>query len=157
LAQLLGGEAVILPAPGVAGSREACLAYYEDPYIRQVLDLGRKASIAIMGIGSPRQDSILIREGKIVSWPELESLRQKGAVGDINLRFFDRHGHAISSGLDERVVGLSIEEIRQIGQVVGIAGGAAKGEAIRAALVGKLLDVLVTDHLTAHQLLSSHA
>jgi DNA-binding transcriptional regulator LsrR (DeoR family) len=77
LAQLVGGEAILLPAPGVAGSREACLAYYEDPYIRQVLDLGRKASIAILGIGAPRQDSILIREGIIVSWSELEALRQK--------------------------------------------------------------------------------
>lgn len=153
LAQLLGGEAVLLPAPGVAGTRQAARAFFTDPFIQQVLGLARRADLAVMGIGAPREDSILIREGKIVSWPELEALRQKGAVGDINLRYFDKSGKAVLSSLDERVVGLSIDEIRSIHQVVGIAGGPEKVEAIHGALAGKLVDVLVTDHLTAERIL----
>jgi DNA-binding transcriptional regulator LsrR (DeoR family) len=153
LAQLLGGEAVLLPAPGVAGSRQAARAFYTDPFIQQALDLARHADLAVMGIGAPREDSILIREGKIVSWPELEALRQKGAVGDINLRYFDKSGKAVPSSLDKRVVGLSIGEIRSLRLVVGIAGGPEKVEAIRGALAGQLVDVLVTDHVTAERIL----
>jgi DNA-binding transcriptional regulator LsrR (DeoR family) len=51
------------------------------------------------------------------------------------------------------VIGLALDEIRQIDRVVGVAGGSAKFEAIQAALNGKLVDVLVTEHLLAQQLL----
>jgi DNA-binding transcriptional regulator LsrR (DeoR family) len=43
--------------------------------------------------------------------------------------------------------------MQSIGLVVGVAGGLAKFRAIQAALRGKLVDVLVTDHVTAKQLL----
>lgn len=153
LALILGGEAILLPTPGVAGTRETRDAFYADPYVKKVLKQARGATMAIMGIGAPRKDSILIREGKIVNWPELENLSQKGAVGDINLRFFDKKGQPISSSLDQRVIGLSLAEIRKIDQVVGISGGAAKVDAIHGALAGKLIHVLVTDHITAQKIL----
>jgi DNA-binding transcriptional regulator LsrR (DeoR family) len=156
LAQVFGGEAVLLNAPGVAGTRIAALAYYADPFIQDVLDQARSATLAVMGIGAPRGDSILIREGKIVSMPELEALGQEGAVGDIHLRYFNRDGNPVPSGLDERVIGLTIEEIRSIPRVIGIAGGSEKFEAIRGALAGSLVDVLVTDHVTARWVLEDH-
>ena len=155
IARVLGGEAVLLPTPAVAGTREARDAFIDDPFVCSVLEQARKAKLAVMGIGAPRIDSILMREGKIVSWEELEAMKQLGAVGDINLRFFNDKGEIISSNLDERVIGLTLEEIRRIHQVVGVAGGAAKVRAIHGALVGNLVDVLVTDHVTAHKLLDS--
>ncbi len=153
LAQTLGGQAVLLPAPGVAGTVAARDAFYHDPYVRRVLEQAAVASLAFMGIGAPRHDSILVREGTIVTWPELAELKEQGAVGDINLRYFDKHGQAIRSDLDNRVIGLTLDEIRQIGHVVGVAGGAAKLKAIQGALKGKLIDVLVTDDVTAQYLL----
>jgi len=155
LAQMLGGEAVLLPTPAVAGTREARDAFFDDPFVSQVLVQARTAKLAMMGIGTPRLDSILMREGKIVSWEELEALKHLGAVGDINLRFFNEWGKLTPSSLDERVIGLTLDEIRKIDQVVGVAGGAAKVHAIHGALVGRLVDVLVTDHVTARQLLDS--
>jgi DNA-binding transcriptional regulator LsrR (DeoR family) len=121
--------------------------------VARALECARAADIAFVGIGAPRQDSILIREGSIVSWQELEALTAEGAVGDINLRYFDARGHAMASHLDSRVIGLSLEEFRSIPHVVGIAGGAAKLNAIRGALEGRLVNVLVTDHRTAERLL----
>ncbi len=156
LAQMLGGRAHLLPAPGVAGSLEARKAYAGDPFVAQALAEGAAANLAFMGIGAPRPDSILCREGTIVSWPELAALEKEGAVGDINLRYFDRLGQQVASDLDERVIGLTLAEIRQIERVVGVAGGAAKVEAIRGALEGKLVDVLVTDHLLAQRLLDGN-
>jgi DNA-binding transcriptional regulator LsrR (DeoR family) len=153
LAHFLGGRAMPLPAPGVAGNRAARNAILKDAHVARVLDTAREADIAFVGIGAPRQDSILVREGSIVKWEELEELKMRGAVGDINLRYFDRDGKAITSDLDDRVVGLSLEDFRAIPHVVGIAGGAAKLDAIRGALEGKLVDVLITDHVTAQKLL----
>jgi len=109
--------------------------------------------MAVMGLGAPRPESILVQEGRIVQWAELEALMKAGAIGDINLRYFDAHGRAVASELDERVIGLTLGEIKRIGHVVGVAGGSAKLRAIRGALEGKLIDVLVTDHVTAQNLL----
>jgi DNA-binding transcriptional regulator LsrR (DeoR family) len=153
LAQILGGRALLLPAPGVAGSLDSSKAYAADPFVVRALAKGAAANLAFMGIGAPRPDSILCREGTIVSWPELSVLEKQGAVGDINLRYFDRLGQRVASDLDERVIGLTLDEIRQIERVVGVAGGAAKFEAIRAALQGKLVNVLVTDHMSGRRLL----
>ena len=108
-----------------------------------------------MGIGAPRQDSILVQEGDIVSWSELTELVERGALGDINLRYFDERGQMLSSALDDRVIGLTLDEIKQIDHVVGVAGGSVKLNAIRGALNGKLINVLVTDHITAQQLMES--
>jgi DNA-binding transcriptional regulator LsrR (DeoR family) len=107
-----------------------------------------------MGIGAPRPDSILVREGEIVKWPELEALSARGAAGDINLRYFDQGGNPVDSNLDARVIGLTLEEIGRIDRVIGIAGGETKVKAMRGALNGKLIDVLVTDHVTAQAILS---
>jgi DNA-binding transcriptional regulator LsrR (DeoR family) len=153
LAQVFGGEAVLLPTPAVAGSREARDTYIEDPFVSQILKQAQSADMAVMGIGAPRLDSILMREGKIVTVQDLENLQQNGAVGDINLRFFDVNGEKVLSNFDQRVIGLTIDEIQRIERLVGVAGGAAKLSAIQGALAGNLLDVLVTDHITAKRVL----
>ncbi len=154
LALALGGQAVLLPAPGVAGTPAAGQAFRSDPYTAQALQQGAAATLAFMGIGAPRPDSVLIRQGTIVSWPQLDALQQQGAVGDINLRFFDAHGQLIPSALNDAVIGLTLEEIGRVPRVVGVAGGAAKLRAIRGALEGRLVNVLVTDHLTSQRLLA---
>jgi DNA-binding transcriptional regulator LsrR (DeoR family) len=155
LAQVFGGEAVLLPTPAVAGSREARNTYFEDPFVSQILGQAQSANLAVMGIGAPRLDSILMREGRIVTEQDLESLKNNGAVGDINLRFFDENGKIVQSNFDQRVIGLTLDEIQRIELVVGVAGGAAKVPAIRGALAGKLVNVLVTDQITAQRVLSA--
>jgi DNA-binding transcriptional regulator LsrR (DeoR family) len=154
LARVLGGQAVLLPAPGIAGTAAAAHALHTDPHVQRAIDQAASATVALMGIGAPRSDSILIRQGTIVSWGELAALQDRGAVGDINLRYFDQDGHLIESGLNDRVIGLTLDQIRQIGTVVGIAGGEAKLKAIQGAVHGKLVDVLVTDDVTARHLLA---
>lgn len=157
MAHFLGGRAIPLPAPGIASNRAARNAFLRDDHIAKVIEAARAADIAFVGIGAPRQESILVREGSIVTWEELEALKARGAVGDLNLRYFDAQGREISSDLDDRVVGLSLEDFRRIPHVVGLAGGADKLEAIRGALQGRLIDVLITDHVTAQKLLADGA
>jgi DNA-binding transcriptional regulator LsrR (DeoR family) len=153
LAQVFGGEAVLLSTPAVAGTREARDTYIEDPFVSHILEQAQSANLAMMGIGAPRLDSILMREGKIVTVKDLEGLKRDGAVGDINLRFFDEKGKLVQSNFDQRVIGLSLDEIKKIERVIGVAGGAAKVSSIRGALAGRLVDVLITDQITAQQVL----
>ena len=154
LAKHLGAHAFLLLAPAVAASENAREALLSDQYTATVLEKARTANLAFMGIGAPRRDSMLVREGSVVSWRNLADLMKQGAVGDINLRYFDALGQRIASELDDRIIGLTLDEIRRIELVVGVTGGSAKYKAIQAALKGKLIDVLVTDHVTAQQLLN---
>jgi len=153
LAKVLNAKAILLPAPGVAGSRAARDAFLKDPFVARALNLASQASVALMGIGAPDPKSVLVREGTIVTWSQLSDLARQGAVGDINLRYFDKFGKQIRSDLDDQIIGLTLKQIREIDHVVGVAGGAAKLTAIRGALAGKLIHALITDHCTARRLL----
>jgi len=155
LARILGGQAVLMPAPGAAGTLAAKEALMADPNVQQTLEQASQANLAIMGIGAPRPDSVLIQHGSIIQWEELADLQQQGAVGDINLRYFDGDGQPIDSDFDRRIIGLTLEDIQQIETVVGIAGGEAKFSAIEGAICGRLMDVLVTDDVTARRLLNN--
>ena len=57
--------------------------------------------------------------------------------------------------MNQRVIGISIDDLKVIPTVIGVAGGVEKHEAILAALKGHYIDVLVTDEKTGNYLLSS--
>ena len=155
LAKVLNANAILLPAPGVAGSKAARDAFLKDKFVSKALQIACNANLAVMGIGAPDPDSVLIRAGTIVTWPQLSVLGKRGAVGDINLRYFDSRGKPIRSDLDDNVIGLTLKQIQEIHHVVGVAGGRPKLAAIRGALAGKLIHALITDHITAQRLIAT--
>jgi DNA-binding transcriptional regulator LsrR (DeoR family) len=61
----------------------------------------------------------------------------------------------VRTPLDDRVIGISLDELRAVPRIVGIAGGARKVAAIRGAMLGRHVNVLITDRFTAERLLSA--
>jgi DNA-binding transcriptional regulator LsrR (DeoR family) len=155
LANLVNGEGHFLPAPGVTGSPEAQRAFLEDAYVRDALKRFDEVTLALVGIGSVDPSQLLALSGNVFSPEELDQLRQQGAVGDVCLRFFDVNGNPIENVLDNRVIGMQLEQLRKVERSVGIAGGKRKFEAIRGALRGKLVNVLITDRRTAERLVEN--
>jgi DNA-binding transcriptional regulator LsrR (DeoR family) len=155
LAQQLGSKLTLIAAPGIVDSRKVKRAILSDSHVRTAMELFSKMRMAFVGIGAPTPDSLVVRDGTIMSESRLEDLRRKGAVGDIALRYFDVQGAPIHSDLDERVIGITLEQLRRTPLVVGVAGGPLKDEAVRGALSGKLVDVLITDHALAQRLLEA--
>ena len=149
----LRSRLTLLPAPGIMDSQQAKEVILCDSYVQGALDLIPDINVAYIGIGAPTPTSVIMRDGSIMSQAELDDLLNQGAVGDIALRFFDADGQPIHSELDDRVIGITIEQLKQIERVVGVAGGPEKDAVIRGALLGRLIDVLVTDHATAMRLL----
>ena len=154
LAKLTGAEAHLLSAPGVAQSREAKLVLLGDTYVRATMDLFRKISLAIVGVGAIEPSAMLSRSGNVFSSRELAEIEEAGGVGDISLRFFDADGGFVKTPLDERVIGMPLEELHDVGRVIALAGGSAKTEAIRGALRTGVIDILVTDKFTAERLVA---
>jgi len=153
LAALIGATAVLLPAPGIVGSPEARQVLENDSYVHQVLGLFAKVDTALVGIGSLQPSRLLASSGNTFSPREIRQLQALGAVGDICLRFFDADGNLVSTPLNDRVIGMELGGLKQARRVVGVAGGQRKEAAIRGALRGGWINVLITDKQTAEQLL----
>ncbi len=152
LARLTGAEPKLLPVQGVTSSREAKLLMMADPFVRETIDLFGAISLAIVGIGAVEPSELLSRSGNIFSSRELADLADAGAVGDISLRFFDGKGKAVKTPLDERVIGISLDELAKVDRVIALAGGEKKTAAIAGALRIGVIDTLVTDRFTAERL-----
>jgi DNA-binding transcriptional regulator LsrR (DeoR family) len=152
LARLTGAEPRLLPVQGVASSREARLLMLADPFVRETMDLFSRISLAIIGIGAVVPSELLARSGNIFSAQELARLQEDGVAGEISLRFFDAEGRLVKTPLDERVIGLSLEDLGKADRVMALAGGQSKTAAIAGALKLGVIDVLVTDKFTAERL-----
>ena len=152
MAEAFGAKLRLIPSPGIVSSRVVRDALLADPQISDTLALGAHADVALVGIGRPTPGSVVVQAG-ILDPEALAALQARGAVGDIALRFFDVDGEPVTHEVDERIIGPTLEQIREIPQVIGVAGGADKVDVIRAALRGGLLDVLVTDEESAGKLL----
>lgn len=157
MAQLTGATAQFLPAPGVAGSPESRRILLKDPFVAETLGCFSRLTLALVGIGAMTPSKMLVNSGNAFTRQELDDLAAQGAVGDMGLRFFDATGAPVVTPLDERVIGISLAEVKAARRVVAVAGGARKTAAIRAALVGGYLDVLITDTITAERLTAPDA
>ena len=153
LARLVQGNAHFLSAPGLVASKEAADILAQDPYVRQTIELFDQITVALLGIGSLEPSPWLADSGNAFSIEELRSLEEKGAVGNICLRFYSATGGEIRDVFgDNRVFGIKLERLRSIPTVVGIASGKRKRKAILGALRGRWINVLVTDQFTAESL-----
>ncbi|NKM28116.1 sugar-binding transcriptional regulator [Rhizobium laguerreae] len=154
LARLTGAEPKLLPVQGVTSSREAKFLMQADPFVRETMDLFGSITLAIVGIGAVEPSELLARSGNIFSSRELSDLAEAGAVGDISLRFFDKNGKPVKTPLDDRVIGLPLEDLERVDRVIALAGGSKKTDAIAGALRVGVIDMLVTDKFTAQRLIN---
>lgn len=153
-ANLVHGEAIYLPVPGVVSSADVRAEMLVAPYVQEAVALFDRVTLALVGIGSLEPSKLLASSGNVFSVQELDLLRESGAVGDICLRFFDREGKPVITALDNRVISMSLDRLQRVKRSVGIAGGQRKTEAIRGALRGRWINVLITDQRTAQRLMS---
>ncbi|MCL2316212.1 MAG: MarR family transcriptional regulator [Actinomycetia bacterium] len=154
LAALTGAKPVFLSAPGVLLSGADVASLLKAPSLAEATTAWHELTVALLGIGSVEPSPLARESGNILPEATLEVLRGQGAVGDICFRYFDAAGALVSSELNETVVGISPDDLKRVPRRVGVAGGARKVAAIRAALRGGWVNVLVTDLATAEALLA---
>ena len=157
LAHLIGARAIFVPAPGLVGDKTVRQSLLNDPAMESVAAEWSSLTIALVGIGSLPPSPLLRASGNAVNPADQETLLAAGAVGDICQRYFDSTGALVRSDLDDRVVGIDADTLRRIPRRIGIAGGNPKHAAIRAAVTGRWVNVLLTDTGTAEALLQNSA
>jgi lsr operon transcriptional repressor len=155
MARKLGASFYNIWAPAIAQTKERAEVFKSEPWIKRVLDIGARADIILISIGEASKSASLFKMGYL-SAADLQRLIGKGAVGDILCRYFDAKGQFIDDEVHDRVIGIPMEvfgDERKL--IIGVAGGPAKVDAIRGALLKKYINVLITDEGTAVELLRS--
>ncbi|MDD3115685.1 MAG: sugar-binding transcriptional regulator [Anaerovibrio sp.] len=140
-----------LPLPVLFDTKATKDLVDKDRYVKRVLELGRNANIALFSVGTVRPNAMFFRLG-YTNIEEQEKI-QKNSVGDICSRFFDVEGRICYRDLDDRTVGITLNELCNKEYSIMISGGEAKIPAIRAALKGHYANVLITDQFTGKALL----
>lgn len=154
LAQSIAGRSVLLQAPGIVNSPEARQILLADRRVSETLDLFPKINTAFVGIGANTTNFVLDKENPEMPDSVREEIFNSDAIGDVGLNFFDNNGQPVKTSFDELFIGMTIDDIKKVETVVGIAGGEEKYQAILAALKGGLINVLITDYQTAVNLIN---
>lgn len=148
LADQCGGVATHVNSPVVVQSQEMRDMLLEDPQILSALDTAADSHLALVGVGRVSENMTLARQG-YCDEDNVRDLIEKGAVCDIIGHYFDLQGRLVPNCIEDRLVGLTLEQIARIPTVIGVAGGVHKAGAILGALRSGYLHVLITDSQAA--------
>jgi DNA-binding transcriptional regulator LsrR (DeoR family) len=153
-AEIIHAQPMFLRVPGVVQSKEIRdVLFKNDFHVQDAFRLLDRVELALVGIGTCEIVPPLTGGDNFFTAKEFEGVKKAGAVGQVNLRFIDKDGNPVTTKLDDRVIGISLEQLRQADTRIGVAGGQSKYEAIRAALRGGWINTLATDVETAKWLL----
>jgi DNA-binding transcriptional regulator LsrR (DeoR family) len=144
-AEKVGGEALYLSSPPIADSPASAQVIRHQPDIKRTLETAKNAQVALIGIGNLNPQSSIFIRSNVLSENELHSLIKEGAVGDIAWHIFDGQGKLHPGSFNERIIGLSLEDLKRIPLTIAVAGGKDKAQAMLGALNSQVLDVLCTD------------
>ena len=140
-----------LPLPVIFDNAVVKQMVEEDRHIKNTIEMGIQANIAIFTVGTARDGALLFRLGYL-NEQEKEFLK-KNSVGDICSRFFDENGKVCSEQINDRTIGISLDALKRKEKAILVAGGKHKVEAIKGALTGGCSNILITDQYTAKKLL----
>ncbi len=153
LAGKLGGEVLYLPSPMVADSPEAAAVLRRQRDIERTLSAAGEAEFALVGIGNLEGMRSPIINAAGLAPEQFAALEEAGAVGDMVGQVFTVEGELCFNGLTERIIGLTLKDLKHIPTVIAVAFGVAKAPAILGALRTGAIDVLSTDDSAAGEIL----
>lgn len=157
-------RAFALPVQHLVSLREierARRRLLRDRAVRDIYEAAQDVDVALVGVGliagrTPGFCSLAESYGVGVG-----RLRALGVVGEINYQPFDAGGHVVDRPelrvLMRRILSVDAGRLQSLSRrtdrrVVAVAGGRAKVAAVRGALRGRLMNVLVTDEDCARAL-----
>jgi len=141
----------LLPLPAIVDKPELKKAIMQDKNISHALKLARLSQIALFSIGSFNIDSVLVKANYFTK-NEVNALLKQGAVADICSRIITMDGHICSKELNNRTIGIELEDLKNKKDSIAVVGGKEKLEALKGGLKGYYFNTLITDESIANEL-----
>ena len=149
IAEKTGARAYVMPVPFFANTAEDREVLLAQRGVAEVFAMAQGAGLKLVGIGTVEADAQLVASGMIEP-KEIKAIQAAGGVGELLGHFFDAAGNILQTALTARTLAVSFAAVDD--QIVAIAGGPDKVQAIRAVLSSRRLKGLITDEATARAL-----
>jgi DNA-binding transcriptional regulator LsrR (DeoR family) len=153
-ADLFGADCYYLAAPTFTSCADSRTIFIEQAAIGDVLDRARRIDMAMVSVGSLGPDST-IRRLQMLGDDEIESLMERGAVGDCLAHFIDAAGRLVDHPVNQRVIGLAPHDLGNVPTAILASGGPDKAQVMRAVLEAGYLNIVITDDASARRLLEA--
>ena len=153
LAERLDCACRLMNAPLLTKSAEMTKALIQEPVVRDLMERAKDIDISLVGIGA--LDLNIYNPYKLgyVTADEVRDMVAAGAVGDVCGYHFSSDGEVLDIDMNHRFVHVSLDLLRKVRRVIGVAGGLIKANAIYGALSGGMTNVLITDEAAAQEVL----
>jgi DNA-binding transcriptional regulator LsrR (DeoR family) len=137
--------------PGIVNDKELREKLLQTKNAKEITSYWTKLDKAIIGLGeAPLEEDVLT--STYFSNEEKEDLVKNGAIGDICMRFYNISGKQVNY-LNQEIMSIDLNSLQRIPEVIAIAGGIKKTDAIIGASNGKYIKTLITDEPTALNIL----
>ncbi len=140
-------------APIYAGSEESRDLLQSQGVFKTTIEKIRGADGLALAAGN-MENSLLLKDG-LPEGIDPEDLLRCGAVGDIMGYFLNADGALIDHEINARVLGIKLEDLNDIPNVIIAAGGTSKLPILRAFLRRAAANMIVTDEATAAALVEA--
>ncbi|WP_319496168.1 bifunctional sugar-binding transcriptional regulator/dihydroxyacetone kinase subunit DhaK [uncultured Cohaesibacter sp.] len=154
MAAAIRAECVPISAPAIVSSPDLRDILTSEPLVREQLATLGQLNCIVFGIASLRPNSTLHSSGFFHDDPELRDAYST-AVGAIAGRYINERGKLVKGPLEDRTIGITLDQLARVKQRIGIAGGTDKVPAILATLRGGFVNILITDATTGLGILSA--
>lgn len=150
-ADALDAKGLYISAPLLADDVESKKVLENSSLVADVLKCLKHVDIAVISIGATDINT-RVRYLNRIENVDIEDIYNR-CLGDVVFHFFDENGKFCLQEVSERVIGITQQDYRRIPVKMVIAYTEQKARAIHAALLGELVDILVTDSDLAKQIL----
>lgn len=120
-----------------------------EPSIKEIVDLVRNLDILVFGVG--RADIMAKRRGLVDA--DIESLIKKGAVSEAFGYYFNETGNIVH---EISTIGIDLDKFKEMENLIAVAGGSEKTEAIVSIMKLNKNLVLITDEGVAKKIISKY-
>jgi DNA-binding transcriptional regulator LsrR (DeoR family) len=151
IARVSGGPAYFFYAPMIVSDVSAARTLRSQPEIAHALNKAHEVTKAVVGIGAWRPGGSTVADA--ISDQERRDLRELGVRAEVGGIQLDAEGRPLRTPLTDRLIGIGAEQLEAVPEVIAIAYGEAKADAVRATLRGGLVTGLVTHASLADALL----
>lgn len=151
-----GSKSMRLHAPIIVDSAQAKEILKKQHFIKNTMDAARTADIALVGIGNTFRYAE-IKEAYLHGYNAGELPDSKRIKGDLSYNYFDKNGKAVDNTWNSLLIGLTLEEIREIPEVICVADEVVKAESIYIAAKSGLIHTLITNEMVAQKVLWYYA
>ncbi|MGT2934590.1 sugar-binding transcriptional regulator [Streptococcus castoreus] len=145
LARIFHGSSAFINAMVVQEDKQLTKGILQSKYFEEILASWDQLDLALVGIGGEPNSHEESQWRDLLTNKDYEQLKSEEAVGEVCCRFFDQGGCPVYKGLQDRTIGISLEQLARVPKTIAVATGQYKAKAILAALKAGFINYLVTD------------